>query len=195
MRSPFKEFLKDTIMLYKKDGKIFEDIKAQVGSNKVFTENVDIPFEDGDYICRTLPNGIKENFLIVQANYTREFHGIPASYHLETRKMTRQEYDNFKTINNYITGDNNRVNVNSIDNSNNVYNDSKILFNELRNVVEIELNNNAEIIDKINQLESNIGNKKFITKYNDFIQSMANHISIIVPFIPALTNLLSQIKF
>ena len=41
-------------------------------------------------------------------------------------------------------------------------------------------------------MEQNIGKESFAGKYNAFIQSIANHITIFAPFLPMLTQLLSK---
>ena len=188
-----KGFMIDTISLKKKDGRIFDNIKAQVSIKGICTDDVTIPFEDGDFLCRILPNGVEETYLIVQANYSERFHNIPPMYNIEVRKTSRQEYEKFQTVNNFnVSGTNSRININSNDNSNNTinYQNSKDLFNELRNIINSQLNNDKQILDSVDALESSINKPTFSEKYNNFIQSVANHITIFAPFIPALSALL-----
>jgi hypothetical protein len=188
----FEEFMRDTITLKKQDGRIFENIKAQVDAKKIFINNVDMPVEEGDYFCRTLPNGVEETYEVVQAHYNNKFHEIPAHYQIEVRKTTRQEYESFKTINNYNVYGNGKININSTDNSTNTYGNELELFQAIKEVIKTELNDDQELINKVSQMETNVGKNSFAAKYNDFIQSIANHITIFVPFIPALTKLLTK---
>lgn len=54
------------VYLIKEYGRKFDDIMAnlQSGSEKMLTHAMDIPFEEGDSIERTLPNGVTETYVI-----------------------------------------------------------------------------------------------------------------------------------
>ena len=71
-------------------------------------------------------------------------------------------------------------------------NNSTIVFDALREKAE-QLPNSAEIKERISEMENSVGKKSFAEKYNAFIQSAANHMTLFAPFIPTLTQLLSQI--
>ena len=55
-----------------------------------------------------------------------------------------------------------------------------------------DLDNSAEIIAALDQMQDNVGKRSFAEKYNNFIQSIANHMTIFAPFIPALSSLLTN---
>ena len=63
------------VSLIKSDGSRYDDIRANLQSNvgKMLTQAMKIPFEEGDIIERTLPNGITEQYKIVQINYSSDF--------------------------------------------------------------------------------------------------------------------------
>ena len=63
------------VSLIKSDGSRYDDIRANLQSNvgKMLTQAMKIPFEEGDIIERTLPNGIIEQYEIVQINYSSDF--------------------------------------------------------------------------------------------------------------------------
>lgn len=90
--------------------------------------------------------------------------------------------------------------ANTINNYNNIggvmilgdVNDSTIVFDALREKAE-QIPNNEELKERINDMEKSVGTKIFSEKYNAFIQSAANHMTLFTPLIPALTKLLSQI--
>lgn len=69
---------------------------------------------------------------------------------------------------------------------------STILFDALKEKAS-QIQNSVEIKERIRDLENSVGTKSFVEKYNAFIQSAANHMTLFAPFIPALTKLLSQI--
>ena len=70
--------------------------------------------------------------------------------------------------------------------------DSTILFDALREKAE-HLENKEEIKERISDMEKCAGKKSFVEKYNAFIQSVANHMTIFAPFIPMLTELLPKV--
>lgn len=63
------------VSLIKFNGGRYDDIPANLQSNcgKMLTEEMQIPFEEGDIIERTLPNGITERYEIIQINYSSNF--------------------------------------------------------------------------------------------------------------------------
>lgn len=62
------------------------------------------------------------------------------------------------------------------------------LFEEIRNIVNENIKNNEKIIKAINEMESNKNKESFMNSYQKFISSMSNHMSLIAPFIPALSQ-------
>ena len=66
------------------------------------------------------------------------------------------------------------------------------MFDRLRNIVNENVQDESEIIGAINNMEDNIGKPSFKDSYNNFIQSAANHMALLAPFIPLLTDLLTK---
>ena len=96
-------------------------------------------------------------------------------------------------IQQYNISDTSKVNINSTDNSTTYQisaNDLSLL--ETIRTLARDLDNSAEIIAAIDQMQDNVGKKSFAEKYNNFIQSIANHITAFAPFIPALSSLLAN---
>ncbi|AGK96782.1 hypothetical protein [Clostridium pasteurianum] len=70
------------------------------------------------------------------------------------------------------------------------------LFNKLLNTANL-INNDEEknrVIQCINEMKDNNGKKSLLDKYNKFIESAANHMTLFTPLIPLLTLLLTNIK-
>ncbi|QLH51698.1 MAG: hypothetical protein HWD57_19275 [Candidatus Accumulibacter cognatus] len=93
----------------------------------------------------------------------------------------------------HVGGVNTRVNLHSNDNSTNTYIASEVtVFENLRSIVAehapAELK--AEFLERIQSMEQSVGKPTFTSRYNDFIQSAANHIAIFTPLLPALSALL-----
>jgi hypothetical protein len=50
----------------------------------------------------------------------------------------------------------------------------------------------SDILKRIDALEKAQGTKSFVERYTDFISAAANHMTVIAPFIPALSELLKK---
>ena len=85
-------------------------------------------------------------------------------------------------------GPNSRNNVNSIDNSTNVVHQG-VPFAELRKVIESGVADGAErtaILEKLADLEAATDRESGSTRYQEFIATAANYMTLIGPFLPAL---------
>ncbi|MDX8400019.1 MAG: hypothetical protein R8K20_07195, partial [Gallionellaceae bacterium] len=74
------------------------------------------------------------------------------------------------------------------------FNSTEQLFFSINKSIKNSGIKDAEIqvlLDKLSELEKSVGSSEFSGKYNEFIQLAANHMTILAPYIPALTNLLS----
>ncbi len=88
---------------------------------------------------------------------------------------------------------NGKVNINSTDNSTNINIDSSSIFDGLTNAISnapIEEKQKAQLLAKVEELRQAEGTGGFVQKYKDFMQNAANHMTVISPFIPALTSLI-----
>ncbi len=93
-----------------------------------------------------------------------------------------------------LQGTHARVNIDSNDNSVNISNqNTENVFADMRQVIQTQIQNEQEktkILSKLDELEKSVGKKEFTQKYKDFIGTVADHISLIVTFIPYLTKML-----
>ena len=95
-----------------------------------------------------------------------------------------------------LQGTHSRVNIGSNDNSVNVSNqNTENVFTDMRQVIQNQIQNESdrtEILSKLDELEKSVGKKEFLTKYQEFIGTTADHISLIAIFIPYLTQMLGS---
>jgi hypothetical protein len=86
--------------------------------------------------------------------------------------------------------------VNSADHSvNNVTVSSQQVFADLRREIESHVpegDERKDILEKLTVLENEQGSPSFAKRYADFVAVAANHMALIGPFIPALTELLHK---
>ena len=192
MRSMMSAFPTDNVKIIKKDLTVIEDIEALVDRNKIFIDDGSLNIEEGDIIEHVLPNGAKEQYLVIDRGFYRGAHGIPDHYQIKVEKQSGYvKLSNGTVINEYHITNADKVNIHSTDNSTTYQitaNDISIL-DTLRSLAK-GLDEEDKIISAVNEMQESIGKKTFSEKYNAFIQSVANHMTIFAPFIPALSAFL-----
>lgn len=116
-----REFNKDRIALVKSDGRVVrEDIPALVTGKTVFTSDQTLPLEVGDHLLRKLPNGLVEDYEVVDPKFYNV--GEDSHFQIDVRKagLPKQQATIIHGITNNFTGANSRVNINSVDKSTNI---------------------------------------------------------------------------
>ncbi|MDZ7788122.1 MAG: hypothetical protein U5K73_08405 [Halofilum sp. (in: g-proteobacteria)] len=88
---------------------------------KIFIQGKELLIESGDLIQRSMSNGAEETFEVIDPGFHECFHGIPAGYQMDVRKLGIPEAKSaIQSITYNVTGHNARINQNSIDQSVNV---------------------------------------------------------------------------
>lgn len=191
----FSQFQNDTIRIIKKDGTVLPtEIKAMVDNKGlIHIHDIQIDIAEGDFIERFLPNNKTEKYLILDTRYHNAFYGIPARFECKVEKVTAIKSQNNSSTVYHISGNNSRVYNNSIDQSSNILNvNTEKLFSELRQVIQSSIEYNTNLLELVERMEENKGKNTFTKSYTDFIAAAANHISILTPFIPALTEMIKS---
>lgn len=117
----FAALMTDTISVLKQNGESFEGIKASVQSDKIFIEGAQPFIETGDLIRRKMSNGGEETFRVLDPGFHEKFHAIPAGYQMKVVKLGVPEAaKHIQNITYNVSGQNARINQNSVDNSHNV---------------------------------------------------------------------------
>jgi hypothetical protein len=157
--------------------------------------------EDMDYLGVTKPDLARNLWLLRQQDYLKA--SIGSLKVSPTRKLIEemespagspgQAPGGMVTNIYHLYGPNSRVNNQSTDNSTNVSTvTGEQLFVQLREAIRAlpDAIERAEILAKLDALEAAKGFTTFSEKYQSFIAAAANHINILAPFIPALTQML-----
>ena len=127
--------------------------------------------------------------------------GISAAWvktQIDRRRLLpkKNEVSTITTIYN-VQGDNARVSVNSSDHSVNIVTKSKEEFvGTLQQRIECRVQDGEErqkILSALTALQESQGKPEFAGRYTDFIATSANHVALLTPFIPALTDMLHRI--
>jgi hypothetical protein len=115
---------------------------------------------------------------------------------IDRRRLMAKKNEGSTTIYN-VQGDNARWSVNSTDNSVNVITkSSEEFFADLRGRIDAEVPEGDErrkIVESLAALQESHGKPAFAQRYTDFMAAAANHIKVIAPFIPALTEMLHHV--
>jgi hypothetical protein len=118
---------------------------------------------------------------------------------IERRRLMREkkEQPSSSVTNVYhVHGNNPRWNVNSADHSVNVMTTShEQIFSDLRTQITSGLpagDEQKDILEKLSALEQEKEARPFAQRYSEFISVAANHMALIAPFIPALTEMLQK---
>lgn len=193
MRSILRGFPTEKLKLIKSDGTIINDIEALVESKKIFVDDASVIIEEGDIFERTLSNGAIENYEVLDRGFHKGMHTIPDHYQVSVRKTTAKTYYNRVTYN--ITNKSGKINIDSVDNSVNINitlsDEEEALFRTIKEIAT-SLEDSELICKSVDEMHNNVGKEGFAAKYNNFIQSIANHMTIFSPFIPMLSNLLTR---
>ena len=194
MRRLLSNYPTEKVRIIKQDLSVIEGVEALVESKKIFVDDGTVNIEEGDIIERVLPSGAKEQYLVVDRGFYKGMRGIPDHYQITVEKQsTYTKVSRGQVINQYNITNADRVNIHSTDNSTTYQitaNDLSIL--ETVRTLAKGLNNEQEIISAVDEMQDNVGKRGFAEKYNAFIQSVANHMTIFAPFIPALSALLTK---
>jgi hypothetical protein len=103
-----------------------------------------------------------------------------------TRDAARKESQVSQIFN--VHGPNARVNIDSTDNSTNVVHQG-VPFSELRKAIESGVLDGVErsaMLQKLSEVEAATDRESGAKKYQDFIATAANHMTLIGPYLPAL---------
>ncbi|HAT1976812.1 TPA: hypothetical protein ACF754_001943 [Legionella pneumophila] len=188
-----QDFLKDKVTLVKNNGtKVRSEIPAQVSSNRIIIFDSSLPIEVGDHILRELKSGLVEDFIVDNPCIQTGHGSIPDSFQI---KVHRSDEPTAKPeiIINQISGNNARINIRSTDNSTNIVGDHNQLFSTMNQLIEDNIDSDDErerLKVLVSELKENVGKPNFKNAYDKFIEGAANHMTIFVPIISALSSLL-----
>ena|SRR5688572_7642364 len=94
-----------------------------------------------------------------------------------------------------LHGPHSRVNIHSHDSSVNISHQiTENVFADMRQIIQSNIRDEDErdeILRRLTELEAAKGTSSFTEKYQRFIAGAANHMELLAPFIPALTQMLA----
>lgn len=88
-------FPREKIDIIKQNGKKLCQIDALIGDSTALIEDTTIVIEENDFIVRTLPNGLVENYIVTNNGYCGgSGHGIPPHYQVKMNKVVKLPTNN-----------------------------------------------------------------------------------------------------
>lgn len=79
----FDALLNDVLSLHKPDGRVFEHIRAYVSVKGILIMDATLPIQTGDVLTRTLPSGVKEDFIVDDPRFQQGILGMPAHFQVK----------------------------------------------------------------------------------------------------------------
>lgn len=122
-------FPREKVKIKKSNNSLIDDVEALFSNYTVLVEDISIIIEDGDYILRTLPNGLVEEYLVIDNGYISGNGNIPSHYQISVKKNTTSH-----------TKINNQNKMNGTMNSN--YSFAELLEDDIRRCNDYLLNPN-----------------------------------------------------
>ena len=193
---PFHPPIVDDVTFVHKDGRRDENVRVLVIPNQIVCFTYDISIQVGDSIERWLPSGQIE---VLRAKYV--YLGPPVGpmgrcYQILCERpeaLTQSVQPN--AVNVHVSeGSQAHININSTDQSTNInHAQPSPVFDEIRQLLKEALDDSPELellFERVDDMERNQGVGDFSTSYKDFIASAANHLTLLMPILPALTSLL-----
>jgi hypothetical protein len=174
------------------DGTVRCSTRGVVADNSILIEDASITVEPGDEIRRKVPNGREEVFTVHDPRFYPAWQGFADHYQIKVSRKGAypKGTGGYYSIN--VSGNNARVNIGSVDQSKNIVSEQAV-FGNLRSAIQGALTNNderRELLACVDAMETAQGRESFIAKYQRFMDLAATHVSVIAPFLPALTKLL-----
>lgn len=148
----------------------------------------------GDEIRLPLPNGRDEAFTVIDPKYYDSNSIFPPHYQIQIKRKDIYEHNKGGFYNIKLHGDGSRINIGSTDNSVNISNKADT-FSEIKKEIqkfEIDSDVKEKLLESIDGMRDAKTQEQFGSYYHRFIASAANHMTIITPFLPSLTNFLSN---
>jgi hypothetical protein len=192
---PWKQLIKpEDIDVVAPDGTIRSQVQGYYSGKQFVIDDMSVDIQPGDEIRRLLPNGKEDVFFVEDPKFYRDG---PFGSHYQVSVSRRGSFPKH-TGGNYnitVSGINSRVNIESTDSSTNIsYGASP--FEEIRRALKdgiADQTKRLELIALVEQAEKAKNQKGFLAAYQNLIASAANHMTILSPFLPALTQLISQL--
>jgi hypothetical protein len=119
---------------------------------------------------------------------------VSAAHCLELAAMISEEENPTGPLTIHVFGQNNRLNVGSVDNSSNVIASSQTtVFEQARKTIAEQIDGEAKtaLLAKLDELQKAANTPSYPARYKEFMQTAADHVAVLGPIVTALAALLA----
>lgn len=190
--NPFASFPHSDLRVVAPDGVIRSTARGIFSGKQVSVFDASLQVFAGDELRRTLPNGTEEAFEVIDPKFFEDFHGIPANFQIDVRRKGTFEAGKGGHFNIHVSGQNARVNFQSTDNSTNIAGGGDV-FADLASAVQKSVSDEDQrvaIVQAIALMKEQEEKAGFKQAYRDFMGLAADHLGVILPFLPVLAGML-----
>lgn len=184
----------DQVDIVSPEGEVRSRVLAYYDGSGFVIDVMSVDVRPGDEIRRTLPNGQEEAFVV---NDPRYFGSGPFGPHYQIKVSRRGQFDRHAG-GNYslsVSGPNARVNIHSTDHSTNTVTSSNV-FSDVRSALRaagLPPEKLIEVDTRLAEMSAAKDKGTFAKAYQSFVGTVADHITVVAPFLPAITEALSKL--
>jgi hypothetical protein len=120
----------ERVTVERRDNSRYENVPALVTGEMILIPDAKIPIEPQDAILRQLPSGVVERLVVTEPRFYAAVRTIPAHYQVKYRREGQKPAGS-PGYHIHLSGDNPRVNINSVDNSANTVSNQSLDFTAL----------------------------------------------------------------
>lgn len=192
MRSPWRKAAKPApIEIVSPEGEVRCSTTGYFTGSTIFVDDMQADIRVGDEIRRRLPNGNDETWRVDDPKLF-DTPMVAAHYQVKVSRQQVHPHHQGGNFNITVSGANSRVNINSQDSSTNFVQTNPV-YNQARDILansNIDASRKTAIRAEIDGMEAAKTQGTFKEAYDRFISSAADHITVFVPILPALTSTL-----
>jgi len=173
------------------NGQVRGTVQAMFAGSTIFVDDQMADIRVDDQLRRKLPNGNDEVFVVTDPRFYNDPEFGP-HYQIKFRRAGVEPARGGGNYTINVSGNNARANINSTDNSINVVNEA--MLDEVRRAIErgvADIETRAAMLSSVAEMKIAKDKPSLLKGYQALVSSAKDHVAVIVPFLPALTKLLS----
>lgn len=184
----------DQIDIVSPEGEVRSKVLGYYDGEGFVIDDMAVDVRVGDEIRRILPNGQEEVFAVADPKYFGSG-GFGPHYQVKVRRQGNFDAHSGGNYSVSVSGANARVNINSTDFSTNTVQHLSV-FSEVRSALEADgmaFETLMEVDTRLAEMQAAKDKETFARAYQNFVGAVADHITVVVPFLPALTEMMSKL--
>ncbi len=188
------KILNDRVKILNTSGEIVaENVQANCQKEEIVILAGDWPLERGYHVLRERPGALFDDYEIDDPGFSPGLKNIPPHY-LATFGKASGKPQTERSIVNILTGQNARINIDSVDKSHNIAAGGDVnFFQNARDTVLSQVpieDDRDKLVELLSVLESQSGQTSFKETYVEFIAVAANHATVLAPIMVGLASML-----